>query len=59
MRESDRAFYSRRLREEMQLAGTAQGTHLKELHLKWAHFFEGRLNGDDKVVPPPNASQLS
>lgn len=59
MRESDRAFYSRRLREEMQLAGTAQGTHLKELHLRWAQFFEDRLNGDGKAVPPPLASQLS
>lgn len=59
MRESDRAFYARRLREEMQLAGTAQGTHLKELHLRWAQFFEGRLNGDEKAAPPPLASQLS
>ncbi|MET0588978.1 MAG: hypothetical protein ABWZ75_10710 [Novosphingobium sp.] len=43
----------------MQLAGTAQGTHLKELHLRWAQFFEDRLNGDGKAAPPPLASQLS
>ena len=59
MRESDRAFYSRRLREEMQLAGAVQSGHLKELHLKWAQFFKDRLNGDGTATPPPLASQLS
>ena len=59
MRESDRAFYSRRLREEMQLAGTVQSGELKERHLKWAQFFEDRLHGDGTAVPPPLASQLS
>lgn len=59
MRESDRAFFSRRLREEMQLAGVVQSKELKELHLRWAQFFEARLNGDGTVAPPPLASQLS
>ncbi len=59
MRESDRAFFSRRLREEMQLAGTVQSKRLKELHLTWARFFEDRLNGNGNAVPPPLASQLS
>jgi hypothetical protein len=43
----------------MQLAGTVHNKGLKELHLKWAQFFEDRLNGDGKVTPPPLASQLS
>jgi hypothetical protein len=56
MRESERAFYSRRLREEMQLAGAVQSARLKELHLSWAQFFEDRLNGDRKSLSPPLTS---
>ena len=53
MTEGDRAFYKRRIREEMQLAGTISSRELKELHLAWAQYFNDRLDGKKKSMPPP------
>jgi hypothetical protein len=53
MTEGERAFYKRRIREEIRLAGTVTSKRLKELHISWAQFFEDRLNGNRKSLPPP------
>jgi hypothetical protein len=53
MTEGERAFYKWRIRQEMRLAGVVKSRELKELHLAWAQFFEDRLNGNRKSLPPP------
>jgi hypothetical protein len=51
MTEGDRAFYKRRIREELNLARAVGCAELKEQHLRWAQFFSARLEGR-KAAPP-------
>lgn len=48
--ESDRAFYLRRRNEELRRAADAQDEGLQDLHRRWAHLYEKRLNA---MAPPP------
>jgi hypothetical protein len=52
MTEGERAYLKRRLREEMQLAGTVGCTERKAQHLEWAGFFNARLEGKRVSEPP-------
>ena len=41
--EQDRAFYERRLGEELNRAANADDEQLRRLHLHWASLYEARL----------------
>jgi hypothetical protein len=53
MTEGDKAYYQRRIREEMSLARTIGSTERKTLHLQWAQYFKDRLDGKRSERPPP------
>ena len=40
----DRAFYERRLREELDRAGTSPDNSLRSLHQRWANLYQMRLD---------------
>jgi hypothetical protein len=44
-RESDHAFYRRRLSEERRRAEMAEVPQLRQLHAWWARLYEDRLRG--------------
>jgi hypothetical protein len=50
MTEGDRAFFTRRKREELAKAHVALTPALRNLHLGWAQLYEARLNGEPKHV---------
>jgi hypothetical protein len=50
MTEGDRAFYKRRLREEIKQARMANCPQLRQLHLRWAVLYQERLDGTPKSV---------
>ena len=50
MTEGDRAFYTRRKREELAKAHRAPTLALRKLHLGWARLYEARLNGEREHV---------
>ena len=45
MTEGDRAFYRRRMREEINQAQKAESIQLQQLHLRWAMLYQERLDG--------------
>lgn len=53
MTEGERAFYKRRIKEEMRRARAISCPETKELHLSWAQFFDARLHGQRLPTPPP------
>ncbi|MFT4026540.1 MAG: hypothetical protein QM676_07040 [Novosphingobium sp.] len=53
MTEGDRAYYQRRLKEEMNLARAISDPESKALHLQWAKWFNDRLEGKRPKRPPP------
>lgn len=53
MTEGDRAYYQRRMKEEMSLAQAIADPEAKTLHLQWAQFFHNRLEGKRSKRPPP------
>jgi hypothetical protein len=55
MTEGDKAFYKRRLREELKKARIAEHPRLRNLHLQWAKLYEDRLDGvpRSKIIIPP------
>lgn len=50
MTEGDKAFYKRRIREELKKASTAESTDLKRLHLRWALLYQERIDGTPKRI---------
>ena len=55
MTEGDKAFYKRRLREELQQARAEEHPNLRLLHERWAKLYQDRLDGVPraKLVFPP------
>ena len=49
----DRAFYERRLREELSRADTEVDHNLRHLHRKWANLYRRRL---DRLRRPTEAA---
>jgi hypothetical protein len=45
MTETDRSFYERRIREELQRAEAAEAPQLRHLHAWWAQLYVDRLGG--------------
>lgn len=45
MTEGDKAFYRRRIREELQKAKAIENRQLSQLHLRWALFYQKRIDG--------------
>lgn len=60
MTEGDKAFFKRRLREELRKAWAAPHPNLRNLHLKWAALFQDRLDGvpRSKLVMPPRIALI-
>lgn len=52
MTEGDRAYYQRRVKEEMNLARAISNPESKALHLQWAQWFNDRLEGRRRKRPP-------
>lgn len=52
MTEGEMAFYKRRYREELRLSSAAKDRQIEKIHLSWAQFFNDRLNGMKKSLPP-------
>lgn len=50
MTEGDRAFYKRRIREELRKVNAVADPQLKQLHLRWALLYEERLDGKPRTV---------
>jgi hypothetical protein len=50
MTEGDKAFYKRRIREELRKANAPENRHLRKLHLRWALLYQARLDGTPKNV---------
>lgn len=53
MTEGEKAFYQRRIKEEMNLARAIANPARKTLHLQWAQYFNDRLDGKRGDRPPP------
>lgn len=50
MTEGDKAFYKRRIREELNKANAVENRHLRQLHLRWALMYQERIDGIPKNV---------
>jgi hypothetical protein len=50
MTEGDKAFYLRRIQEELGKAHDIGNKRLKQLHLRWALLYQERIDGASKVV---------
>lgn len=50
MTQGDKAFYRRRMREEINQAQKAESPQLRQLHLRWAMLYQERLDGAPKNV---------
>ena len=50
MTEGDKAFYKRRIREELTKASAVENQDLRQLHLRWALLYQERLDGMPKHV---------
>jgi hypothetical protein len=48
MTEGDRAYYKRRIREELAKANAPENKALSGLHLHWALLYQERLDGAPK-----------
>lgn len=48
MTEGDKAFYKRRIREELTKATAVGNRHLRQLHVRWALLYQERLDGLSK-----------
>ena len=48
MTEGDRAFYKRRIREELKKANAVENKQIRQLHLRWALLYQERLDGVPK-----------
>lgn len=59
MTEGDKAYYQRRMKEELNLARTMSCAESKTLHLQWAQYFNDRLDGKRSKRPPPLPSHQS
>ena len=56
MTQGEKAFYQRRIKEEMNLARAISNPERKTLHLQWAQYFNNRLDGKRSEPPPPLSS---
>lgn len=52
MTEGEKAYYQRRIKEEMSLARAIASPQRKTLHLQWAQYFNDRLDGKRSERPP-------
>ena len=52
MTEGEKAYFQRRIREEMNLARAIESPAHKTLHLQWAQYFNDRLDGKRSDRPP-------
>lgn len=59
MTEGDKAYYQRRMKEELNLARAISCAESKTLHLQWAQYFSDRLDGKRSKRPPPLPSHQS
>lgn len=50
MTEGDKAFYKRRIREELRKVSAVADPQLKQLHLRWALLYEERLDGKPRTI---------
>ena len=50
MTKDDEAFYTRRMREELNRASSVKGRRLRNLHLRWALLYQERLDATPKAV---------
>jgi hypothetical protein len=58
MTEGDKAFYKRRLKEELKQARKAESQQLKQLHLGWALLYQERIDGAPNTVTRALDAQL-
>lgn len=58
MTEGEKAFYKRRIREELRKAEAPENRHLRKLHLRWALLYQERLDGIPKNVTRALEAQL-
>lgn len=56
MTEGDKAYYQRRIKQEMNLARAVGCPERKTLHLRWAQYFNDLLEGKRRSKPPPLAT---
>jgi hypothetical protein len=60
MTQAEIAFFRRRLREELRSANTLADPTEREVHLQWAQYFAGRLEGRRVAQPAvPYAGPVS
>lgn len=50
MTEGDKAFYKRRIREELNKANAVENRQIRQLHLRWALMYQERIDGIPKNV---------
>lgn len=58
MTEGDKAFYRRRIREELKKAHAVENRQLRQLHLRWALMYQERIDGIPKNVTRELESRL-
>lgn len=58
MTEGDKAFYKRRIREELKKANAVENRRLRQLHLRWALLYQERLDGVPKGVARAQEARL-
>jgi hypothetical protein len=50
MTEGERAYYKRRIREELAKANAPENRDIRNLHLRWALLYQERLDGTPKYI---------
>lgn len=50
MTEGEKAFYKRRIREELARANAPENQQIRNLHLRWALLYQERLDGTPRNV---------
>lgn len=58
MTEGEKAFYKRRIREELGKANAPENRDLRNLHLRWALLYQERLDGTPRNVTRALEAQL-
>jgi hypothetical protein len=59
MTEGEKAYFQRRIKDEMNLARAIDCQQRKALHLQWAQYFNDRLDGKRGEQPPPLTSHYA
>jgi hypothetical protein len=59
MTEGDKAFYKRRIREELKQARNAESSQLEQLHRRWALLYQERLDQTSKAQTGELEAKLS